>query len=99
MNLTGRSQSTGADARTRVGARQPRLAIFSSFYLGYSAPRVSQAITPDGHDADLHAEHSANYEVGARARASNWLRAEGTGFLINFDNQLVSNNPPQRQQL
>ncbi len=66
--------------------------VFGSAYLGYSAPRVSQAITPQGHDADLHAERSRNYEVGARAR-NEWLRVEADAFLIQFDNQLISSNP------
>jgi outer membrane receptor for Fe3+-dicitrate len=66
--------------------------VFSSAYLGYSAPRVSQAITNQGHDANLHAERSQNFELGVRAR-NEWLRAEADGFLIRFDNQLVSNNP------
>ncbi|MES1176881.1 MAG: TonB-dependent receptor [Myxococcales bacterium] len=70
----------------------PKLNAFGSAYLGYSAPRVSQAITPTGRDADLHAERSRNYEIGARAR-NEWLRAEADAFLIQFDNQLVSNNP------
>ncbi len=67
---------------------------FGSAYLGYSAPRVGQAITPQGRDANLHAERSKNYELGVRGR-SDWLRAEADGFLIQFDNQLVSNNPLQ----
>ena len=65
---------------------------FGSAYLGYSAPRISQAITARGQDANLHAERSRNYEVGVRGR-SPWLRAEANTFLIQFDNQLVSNNP------
>ena len=65
---------------------------FGSAYLGYSAPRVSQAITARGQDANLHAERSRNFEIGVRGR-NDWLRAEANTFLIQFDNQLVSNNP------
>lgn len=71
-----------------------KLNAFGSAYLGYSAPRISQAITPQGKDANLNAEHSRNYEVGLRGR-NDWLRAEADTFLIQFDNQLVSNNPLQ----
>jgi Fe(3+) dicitrate transport protein len=71
-----------------------KLNAFGSAYLGYSAPRISQAITPQGQDANLHAERSRNYEIGLRGR-SEWLRAEANTFLIQFDNQLVSNNPLQ----
>lgn len=34
-----------------------------------------------------------NYELGTRAKAGKWGRFELTGFMVNFDNQLVSNNP------
>jgi Fe(3+) dicitrate transport protein len=70
-----------------------KLNAFSSAYLGYSAPRVSQAITPGGQDANLHAERSKNFELGLRGRGKNWFRAEADAFAIFFDNQLVSNNP------
>jgi Fe(3+) dicitrate transport protein len=93
VDITGSSRSTGAMPGLGLALGSPRLAVFSSFYLGYSAPRVSQSITPDGQDANLHAERSSNYEVGVRARKGQWLRAEADSFLINFDNQLVSNNP------
>jgi Fe(3+) dicitrate transport protein len=90
---TGHSSSTGLMPGIGVGVGSGRLAGFSSAYLGYSAPRVSQAITPDGKDASLSAEHSANFDLGARTRVGKWLRAEVAGFYIHFDNQLVSNNP------
>ncbi|HEY3255306.1 MAG TPA: TonB-dependent receptor, partial [Polyangiaceae bacterium] len=72
----------------------PKLNVFGSAYLGYSAPRISQAITPNGQDANLSAERSRNYELGVRGRGD-WLRAEANTFLIQFDNELVSNNPLQ----
>jgi Fe(3+) dicitrate transport protein len=72
---------------------KPSFNAFTSLYRGYSAPRVSQAITPSGQDADLDAEVSTNWEIGVRGRHRRWLSAEADAFLINFDNQLVSNNP------
>jgi Fe(3+) dicitrate transport protein len=93
VDVTGRSRSTGLMPGLGLALGSPKLAAFSSFYLGYSAPRISQAITPDGQDTNLSAEHSSNYEAGLRGRVGKWLRAEGDAFWINFDNQLVSNNP------
>src|SRR6185295_2911845 len=93
VDLSGSSNATGAMPGLGLIIGTPKLNVFSSLYLGYSAPRVTQSITPDGHDADLKAEHRSNYEAGVRGRAGKWLSAEGNGFLINFDNQLVSNNP------
>ncbi|HYQ15726.1 MAG TPA: TonB-dependent receptor [Polyangiaceae bacterium] len=93
VHLVGTSSSTGAMPGLGLAIGTARLNAFSSFYLGYSAPRVSQAITPDGTDQNLHAERSRNHEVGGRLRAGKWLRAEADAFWIEFDNQLVSNNP------
>jgi len=92
VNIRSSSRAGGAMPGVGVIYGTAKLNAFSSFYLGYSAPRISQAITPNGKDANLHAERSRNYEVGARAR-NDWLRAEANAFLIQFDNQLVSNNP------
>ncbi len=93
VDVTGTSRATGLMPGLGLVIGSPRLNVFASEYLGYSAPRISQAITPDGRDAALDAEHSSNYEVGARGRVGKWLRLEADGFLVNFDNQLVSNNP------
>jgi len=92
VHIEASSHAGGAMPGLGVIYGKPKLNLFGSIYLGYSAPRISQAITPDGRDANLHAERSRNYEVGARWR-SDWLRAEADVFLIQFDNQLVSNNP------
>jgi Fe(3+) dicitrate transport protein len=92
VNFSATSHASGAMPGVGVIYGTARANLFGSAYLGYSAPRISQAITNDGHDANLHAERSRNYEVGVRGR-NDWLRAEADSFLIQFDNQLVSNNP------
>lgn len=94
VNTTATSSAGGAMPGLGVIYGSPKLNAFSSAYLGYSAPRISQAITPEGRDSNLSAERSRNYEIGVRGR-SDWLRAEANTFLIQFDNQLVSNNPLQ----
>jgi Fe(3+) dicitrate transport protein len=97
QHLAGTTTSTSAGgAMPGLGVIYglPKLNVFGSAYMGYSAPRISQAITPAGHDANLNAERSGNYELGVRGR-SEWLRAEANTFLIQFDNELVSNNPLQ----
>jgi Fe(3+) dicitrate transport protein len=93
VHLEATSHASGAMPGIGLIYGAAQLNAFSSAYLGYSAPRVSQAITPGGQDANLHAERSKNYELGVRGREGRWLRAEADGFLILFDNQLVSNNP------
>lgn len=93
VDRSASSRSTGAMPGLALSIGKPALNAFSSFHVGYSAPRISQSITPDGRDANLDAENSSNYELGARGKLGKWLRAEADGFLVNFDNQLVSNNP------
>ncbi|HEY0466207.1 MAG TPA: TonB-dependent receptor [Polyangiaceae bacterium] len=94
VDITATSSAGGAMPGLGVIYGTGKLNVFSSAYVGYSAPRISQAITPEGHDANLSAERSRNYEIGLRGR-SDWLRAEANTFLIQFDNQLISNNPLQ----
>lgn len=93
VDRSASTRSTGAMPGLALAIGRPQLNVFSSFHVGYSAPRVSQSIRPDGSDAQLKAENSSNYEVGTRGRLGKWLRAEADAFLVNFDNQLVSNNP------
>jgi Fe(3+) dicitrate transport protein len=92
VDFSATSHASGAMPGVGVIYGTAKANAFGSAYLGYSAPRVSQAITAQGKDANLHAERSRNYELGARAR-NEWVRAEADTFLIQFDNQLVSNNP------
>ncbi len=92
VDLQGRSASTGLMPGLGFAAGKPALNIFWGIHSGYSPPRVSQSITPTGQDTGLSAERSMNYEIGARARPLRAVRLEATGFVIAFDNQLVSNN-------
>jgi Fe(3+) dicitrate transport protein len=92
VDLRGSSQATGVMPGIGFAAGKPSLNLFWGVHSGYSPPRVSQSITPTGQDTGLSAERSLNYEIGARARPLRWLRLETTGFVIAFDNQLVSNN-------
>ncbi len=90
--ISGRSSATGVMPGIGFAAGKPALNLFWGVHSGYAPPRTSQSITPGGQDAGLAAERSMNYELGARARPLRWLRAEATGFVTAFDNQLVSNN-------
>ena len=67
---------------------------FAGMHVGYAPPRVTSAISPRGQAADVHAEESLNYELGSRVAPTKWLRAEATGFLSNFSNQVVVGTEP-----
>ncbi|AKV03013.1 TonB-dependent receptor [Labilithrix luteola] len=92
VDLSGTSSTTGVMPGVGFAYGKPVFNVFWGVHSGYSPPRVSQSITPTGKDAGLDAERSMNYELGTRARPFRWFRGEVTGFLTNFDNQLISNN-------
>ncbi len=68
---------------------RPRYTVFAGAHVGYAPPRVAAAITAAGLDRNLDAERSLNYELGARLMPFNWLRAEATAFLIDFQNEII----------
>lgn len=76
----------------------PKLSIFGGIHVGYAPPRVSAAISTTGADAHLEAEQSTNYEVGVRLAKPRWLRAEVTGFVMSFRNQIVTGTLASGQQ-
>jgi Fe(3+) dicitrate transport protein len=92
VDLEGESAATGVMPGIGMVFGKPVWNLFGGIHSGYSPPRVSQSITPTGADTGLAAERSVNYELGTRVRPLKWIRAEVTGFLTSFDNQLVSNN-------
>lgn len=92
VDLRGSSSATGVMPGVAFAYGKPRYNLFWGVHSGYSPPRISQAITPTGGDTGLSAERSMNYELGTHLRPLRWLRGELTGFVIHFDNQLISNN-------
>ncbi|MDI1478251.1 TonB-dependent receptor [Polyangium sp. y55x31] len=76
----------------------PKLNFFGGVHVGYAPPRVSAAILPGGQDAQLDAEESTNYEIGMRLARPKWIRAEVTGFVMSFRNQIVTGTEANGQQ-
>ncbi|MDI3288647.1 TonB-dependent receptor [Polyangium sp. 15x6] len=76
----------------------PKLNFFGGVHVGYAPPRVSSAISPGGQDAQLDAEESTNYEIGVRLAKLKWIRAEVTGFVMSFRNQIVTGSEASGQQ-
>ncbi len=85
----GRGSNLALIPGVSVSWVKPRYTVFAGAHVGYAPPRIAAAITAAGIDHDLDAERSANYELGARARPFNWLRAEATAFLIDFQNEII----------
>ena len=67
----------------------PRLHGFGGLHLGFAPPRLANAIRDDGADEQLSAERAIHYEAGLRTAPWRFLRAEGTFFLSNFENQII----------
>lgn len=64
--------------------------VFAGLHVGFAPPRLTDTISPKGQNVPLDSERSTNYEIGTRFTHAKWLRAEGTLFLSNFTNQIVS---------
>lgn len=63
--------------------------LFSGVHRGFAPPRTKDAITNDGDNLRLGPEYSWNYEAGVRGATGEWFWAEGTGFLLDFSNQVI----------
>ncbi len=64
--------------------------LFTGVHRGFAPPRTKDNITPGGANLKLAAERSWNYEAGARYDYLDWLHLEGTGFLLDFSNQIIT---------
>lgn len=66
----------------------PELTLFGGVHRGFAPPRNQDAINANGTVEELAAELSLNYELGARLRTE-WMEGEITGFLLDFENQII----------
>jgi Fe(3+) dicitrate transport protein len=96
--IDGTSTNTAVMPGIGIVGGSPRLNVFGGVHIGYAPPRVSAAILANGADANLDAEQSTNFELGVRLAKPKWLRAELTGFVMNFRNQIVTGSLASGQQ-
>lgn len=68
--------------------------VFGGMHVGWAPPRVASAISPRGVSSGVGADESMNYELGTRQSPARWLRAEVTGYLSSFSNQVIVNTAP-----
>jgi Fe(3+) dicitrate transport protein len=92
---TDTSGSTGSTALVPgvgvVGGTR-RLHVFLGLHTGYAPPRLTNAVNPRGLDQNLSPERNTQYEIGSRFAPVRALRAELTGYLSNFQNQIIASN-------
>ena len=63
--------------------------LFAGVHKGFAPPRIKDAITSNGIPYNLDAELSTNYELGTRMGFSDFASAELTGFILDFQNQII----------
>lgn len=63
--------------------------LFAGVHKGFAPPRIKDAITSSGVALNLDAELSTNYELGSRFNFNDVITAEITGFIMNFQNQII----------
>jgi len=68
----------------------PDVALYAGAHRGFAPPRTKDAVTASGESLELDAEYSWNYELGARAQLDRGVRAEVTGYLLDFSNQIIA---------
>jgi Fe(3+) dicitrate transport protein len=66
------------------------LNVFGGEHIGWAPPRLTSAVSPRGTPAQTSSEFSTNFEAGARTAPWKWLRAEATGFVTLYKNQVIS---------
>ena len=96
--IRGESANTAVMPGIGFVGGTPQFNVFGGVYVGYAPPRVTTAISADGKDAGLNAEQSTNYEIGVRVAKPRWVRAEVTGFVMNFRNQVVTGSLASGQE-
>ena len=70
-------------------AATDRINFFAGVHKGFAPPRIKDAITSSGVPYNLDAELSTNYEVGTRLNFGDFASAEFTGFILDFENQII----------
>lgn len=63
--------------------------IFGGLHRGFAPPRIKDAISNTAVVYKLDAEYSWNFELGSRISINKYLRAELTGFYMDFSNQVI----------
>lgn len=94
IDVRGTKEATGIVPGVGIVYGQKRAHVFGGLHVGYAPPRFTSAVSPRGVPSTVRGDRSINYELGGRARAARWLDLEGTGFLSNFQNQVIANTEP-----
>jgi len=86
--------ATGVIPGIGMVAGAPKANVYAGMHVGWAPPRVTSPISPNpGTTAtELQPESSINYELGTRLTYKRLLHVEGTAYLIDFNNQVISSS-------
>jgi len=87
---TGEQSATGVIPGIGAVYGKKNASVFGNMHYGYAPPRITSAVSARGRPQQLRGDRGISYEVGART-ALRFLRAEATGFLSNYLNQVATN--------
>lgn len=68
----------------------PQVAVYGGVHRGWQPPRTTDVVTTEGLNLGLGPRSSWNSELGVRGRHRNQLFVEATGFLMDFDRQIIA---------
>lgn len=63
--------------------------LYAGVHKGFAPPRIKDAITASGQPYNLDSELSTNYELGTRLNFGDYVNAEVTAFVLDFENQII----------
>ncbi len=92
VNVPGDLSSTGVipGVGSILGSRDNH--VYGGIHMGWQPPRVASSFSPKGAPLPVSAQTAINYELGTRLAPAKWARAEATGFLISYENEVIAGN-------
>ena len=89
----GGGSASGVVPGIGMVAGTPKANVYAGMHVGWAPPRVTSPISPKGQAVtQLQPESSINYELGTRLTYKRLLHFEGTAYLIDFNNQVITSS-------
>lgn len=88
---TGSKPTTGVIPGVGIVYGTKRASVFGNMHYGFAPPRITSSVSARGQTTQLQGDRGISYEIGTRGQQLRFLRAEATGFLSNYMNQVAVN--------
>ncbi|HEY2512265.1 MAG TPA: TonB-dependent receptor [Polyangiaceae bacterium] len=93
VNQAGDLSSTGIVPGVGMIGGSRTNHVFGGVHVGWQPPRVASSFSATGAPLPVSAQRSIQYEVGARVSPRPWWKGEVTGFLLDYQNEVIAGNP------